>query len=303
MAADAALESLRSLICALDIIFAIVSLSSLYVPLFWRSWTYEKGSIIRRDLWIARFIVLSSSYRLIGSIFSIASLTRNQQRQTLLLKTIQAVTATPLEIKLYKLARKTWKKAVRRQDGGDGPASDVVGLQPAVPKSREVLVAANAHRDHYEREKFGFWTACLFHFKWVIPEGIMVVGLVLSSIYLGEGPKDRLAPAVLIWILPLVAVILSQVWRHCRRTETEGVREFAGFTKPWAVGTMVGYLIFIVVFFVDLEERKGYINNWTEATLVWPQILYVNSEINFKAFTVEGRVLLSVTMLYRLLQI
>jgi hypothetical protein len=60
MAADAALESVRSLICALDIIFAVISLSSLYVPLFWRSWTYEKGIIIRRDLWIARFIVLSS---------------------------------------------------------------------------------------------------------------------------------------------------------------------------------------------------------------------------------------------------
>lgn len=269
MAADAALESVRSLICALDIIFAVISLSSLYVPLFWRSWTYEKGSIIRRDLWIARFIVLSTPYRLIGSIFSIASLTRNTQRQTLLLKTIQAVTATPLEVKLYKLARKTWKRAVKRQDGGDGPAPDLGGLQPAVPKSREVLVAADAHRDHYEREKFGFWKACLFHFKWVIPEGIMVVGLVLSSIYLDEGPRDRLAPAVLIWILPLVAVILSQVWRYCRHTETEGVREFAGFTKPWAVGTMVGYLIFLVVFFVDLKERKKYISNWTE---VWVQL-------------------------------
>lgn len=158
---------------------------------------------------------------------------------------------------------------MKRQDGGEGPAPDLAGRQPVVPKSQEVLVAANAHRDDYEREKFGFWKACLFHFKWAIPEGIMVVGLVLSSIYLGEGPKDRLAPAVLIWILPLVTVVLSQVWRHCWHAETEGVGEFAGFTKPWAVGTMVGFLIFIVVFFVDLEKRKGYISNWTE---VWVQL-------------------------------
>ncbi|CAH0056375.1 unnamed protein product [Clonostachys solani] len=290
MAADAALESVRSLICALDIIFAVISLSSLYVPLFWRSWTYEKGSIIRRDLWIARFVVLSAPYRLIGSIFSIASLTRNSQRQTLILKTIQAVTATPLEVRLYKLARKTWKKAVKKQDGGESPAPEpAIGLQPAVPKSREVLVATNAHRNDYEREKFGFWKACLFHFKWVIPEGIMLVGLVISSISLGEGPRYRLVPAVFTWILPLVAVILSQIWRHYRHTETQRVREFAGFTKPWAVGTMVGYLIFLVVFFVDLEERKKYISDWTETTLVWPQILHAvsSSGINSKAFIVE----------------
>ncbi|VUC35595.1 unnamed protein product [Clonostachys rosea] len=269
MASDAVLKSLRSLICALDIIFAIISLSSLYVPLFWRSWTYEKGSIIRRDLWIAKLIVFSTPYRLIGSIFSIVSLIRNSQRQTLLLKTIQAVTATPLEIRLYKLASKTWKKAVRKRGERESPAPES-RQQPAVPKGREVLVAANAQWDDYEREKFGLRKACLFHFKWAIPEGIMVVGLVLTSIYLDQGPKDRLVPAVFIWILPPVAVILSQIWRHYNYDAgSERVREITGFTKPWAVGTMVGYLIFLVVFFVDLEERKKYISDWTE---VWVQL-------------------------------
>ncbi|KAM5368784.1 hypothetical protein ACJZ2D_009338 [Fusarium nematophilum] len=201
---DQAPESLRSLVCALDIIFLFISLSTSCTPLLWSSWTYKKGQIMRRDLWIAIF-------RAAGLVFSIVNLVRGPRRHTLSLRIILALVVGPMDVKIIRLAWRTLGRAADVQESQEmGPQQPMARNESTtpVPRSRQVVAVINPHSYRpWKRSSCGH--ACSFLILWVFADGIFLNGAVLTSISLSVTRRDRHWAAIMIWILPVSTAMLD----------------------------------------------------------------------------------------------
>ncbi|KAF4966708.1 hypothetical protein FSARC_5623 [Fusarium sarcochroum] len=268
-------DSLRSLICALDIVFLLLSVAAVYIPLIWRSWTYEKRKIYRGDLSIARLIVVVSLYRFAGLIYSFGLLIIDPERHTLCLRLVLALVMCPLDLKLMRFAWKTCSEVSAMcldptlATGPQQPSSS----KATPPRSRQIIaivphpwpVGYTKKNNSYEGWSFG---CCLFFVLFIVFPGVIITGISLH-----QTRRDRYWAAILMYLIPMALTIL--VYRlscstclQCRGTSfVERVGEV--FWDAWMPGSMIGVIIYFIVFVVDMKSRKEHIKDMTD---VWLQL-------------------------------
>ncbi|KAF5013506.1 hypothetical protein FDECE_493 [Fusarium decemcellulare] len=283
-------EILRSLICALDIVFFLLFLPAAYVPFLWTSWTYKTGKITRRDVWIARAVFLVTVFRTAGLILSIVNLVRDYHRHTLCLRIILGLVVGPIDVRIIRWAYTTCRWASTAQKTEEtGPQQPFSYAEPAsyVPRSQQVLAII----DPSSNPPYSKVTLCytFSHMAWwFFPQNIIACGIVFTSISLSKTHHDGDWDwaAIMIWTTPLICVITDQIQRYKynrqqrsedtenipntpRAAGTRNVSKHLGFWKAWTLGTMVGAFIFVVLFATNLNSRKEHITDMTE---VWIQL-------------------------------
>ncbi|KAM0435130.1 hypothetical protein ACHAPT_003219 [Fusarium lateritium] len=282
-------ESLRVLICALDIIFLFIFLTATYLPYICRSWSYKKGIITRRDLWIATTILAISAVRTAGSLLWIVNNFRDREdRHTLSLRVMLALTTSPIDGKVTRWAFKTCKWATRiqaSQETGPQQPFPYTGPTTPIPRSRQVLAAINPHRN--SRPDKSFRHCCWIFMCWFVPFLIFIEVALFAGIGLSKtSRRDGDWAAIVIWVLPPTLPILDQCWYYLwrRRRRPEMVETGPSRVNPptavptiwhlgawnsWMVGTMVGAVAFLIVFAMDWESRKESVSDMTE---FWNQL-------------------------------